>query len=257
MGVDPCRHDLSRLDVYTLQFILSIARQARRPPPLRSDDFPNGLPGLAPHDEEKVRVGNILARFSISVFNCCAQLHVPATIENPDTSRLWKLDSFKMVLREKHVTWTSTDFCQDGTPWRKRTAFLATQIHHVFAFPDASDRTAPFVRLSLMQAAMKRCEGSSKTCSRSHRPHQLLRGIQPSTGRFFTIIAEPYPCGLCRRLVQAYTQALEVIRNTHNISSIWRGLSDAYKASGQENLRTSPYSCKFGVKVCFCAKQCY
>ncbi len=44
------------------------------PPPLRSDDHPNGLPDLAPHDQEKVRVGNILARFSISIFQCCAYL---------------------------------------------------------------------------------------------------------------------------------------------------------------------------------------
>ena len=145
--------------------------------------------------------------------------------------------------RETHVTWTITDFCQDGTPWRKRTAFLATQIHHVFAFPDARDRSAPFVRQSLMQAAMRKCDGNSKGCSRSHRPHQFLRGIQPSTGRFFTIIAEPYPRGLCRRLVQAYTQALDVIRDTHNVSNIWHGLSRGDDRPDQRDLQSSPHSC--------------
>ena len=192
------------------------------PPPLRSDEHPNGLPNLAPHDAEKVRCGNTLARFSISIFQCCAYLQVPATIENPETSRLWKLESFQTARLTSRTTWTSTDFCQDGTPWRKRTAFLSTQLHHVagrvvnYNAPEMRDFNAPFVRRSLMEAAMRKCDGHTadltsrrKCCSRSHRPHQLLRGIQPSTGRFFTIVAEPYPRGLCRRLVQAYTLAIE------------------------------------------------
>ena len=228
------------------------------PPPLRSDDCPNGLPGLAPHDEEKVRVGNILARFPISIFQCCAHLQVPATIENPETSRLWKLESFQAVRLTKHVAWTSTDFCQDCTPWRKRTAFLSTQLHHVTYTPDERDRSAPFVRSSLMQAAMRRCDGDNKNCSRSHRPHQLLRGIQPSTGRFFTIVAEPYPRGLCRRLVQAYTQAINTNKGDHILPRLWSGMSDGYgnRVNKDFSPRDTTGSCKFGSQVCYCANQC-
>ena len=79
------------------------------PPPLRSDDHPHGLPNLAPHDQEKVRVGNILARFSISIFQCCVYLQVPATIENPETSRLWKLESSQRARLTSRTTWTATD----------------------------------------------------------------------------------------------------------------------------------------------------
>ena len=105
-------------------------------PAPRSDECPNGLPNLAPRDAEKVRCGNILARFSISIFQCCARLlQILASIENPETSRLWKLQSFQTARVTSASTWTATDFCQDGTPWRKRTAFLATQLHYMHRAP--------------------------------------------------------------------------------------------------------------------------
>eukprot|EP00972_Heterocapsa_arctica_P075071 11077880-Heterocapsa_arctica.AAC.1 len=44
---------------------LSRARDAPGgPPQLRSNEFPWGLSGLRPCDEQKVLVGNVLARFS-------------------------------------------------------------------------------------------------------------------------------------------------------------------------------------------------
>ena len=85
----------------------------------------------------------------------------------------------------------------------------------------------PFIRRNLMETAMRTCEGHG-TCSRSHRPHQLLRGIQPSTGRFFTIVAEPYPRGLCRRLVQAYTLTIEQKDEEHIYQHLFSGMSDGY-----------------------------
>lgn len=53
------------------------------PPPLRSGDFPLGLPGLRRADADKVRIGNELARFSAQLFRTCRTLGVPCAIENP------------------------------------------------------------------------------------------------------------------------------------------------------------------------------
>ena len=189
------------------------------PPTLRSNEHHDGLPGLAPDDKEKIRCGNILARFSITVSHCCAQLQVPATIENPESSRLWKLKSFQNARLTSRSTWTTTDFCQDGTPWRKRTAFLATQLN------DGAPRTegTAFVRQSLIEAAMRTCDGRA-TCTRSHRPHQFLRGIQPSSGRYFTIVAEPYPGSFAAgwsKLMASPSEAPEKTHGSGNSGVAW------------------------------------
>ena len=96
----------------------------RFPPPLRSDDFPYGLTKLGAHDARKVREGNALGRFSISVFTDCDQRWIPANIEIPHTGRLWKLSSFRQARLRPTLSGISPTFCQDGTPWIKRTAFL-------------------------------------------------------------------------------------------------------------------------------------
>jgi hypothetical protein len=80
-----------------------------------------------------------------------------------------------------------------------------------------------------MQAAMRRCDGDNKNCSRSHRPHQLLRGIQPSSGRFFTIVAEPYPRKLCRGLVAAYAAAIAHFTEDHILGDLLSGMCDSQR----------------------------
>ena len=161
------------------------------PPPLRSNECPWGLPHLSPKDLAKVKIGNALASFSLSLFHCCRLRGIPCAIENPHTSRLFLLPSF---VRE-HVRGVRdfvTDYCQDNQPWRKRTRF----------------RT---VHLDLARA-MRRCTGHG-ICSASGRPHVQLRGT--FNGQFRTLIAEPYPMNLCRRLASCFAAdlvALKVIR---------------------------------------------
>ena len=120
------------------------------------------------------------------------------------------------------------------------------------------DRKAPFVRSSLMQAAVRRCDGANKNCSRTHRPHQLLRGIQASTGRFFTIVAEPYPRSLCRRLVAAYTQAIDINRGDHILPRLWSGIVDGKEDQVNKDFGPQDHTgtCKFGARVCVCAEKC-
>ena len=101
-------------------------------------------------------------------------------------------------------------------------------------------------------AAMRTCDGHG-TCTRSHRPHQLLRGIQPSSGRFFTIVAEPYPRKLCRRLVEAYAAAIAVIGEDH----IFHDLIDGSCDSQRNNKLYDPYGpCRNGSRAFCCFIQC-
>ena len=96
-------------------------RGSKGPPPLRSNEFPFGLPDLRPHDREKVRVGNLLATFSAGLMNLGRSLGVPCVTENPATSRLWLTPSYSRLLAITSVRSIHTDYCGYGMPWRKRT----------------------------------------------------------------------------------------------------------------------------------------
>ena len=77
---------------------------------------------------------------------------------------------------------------------------------------------------------MRGCKGHG-ACTRTHRPHQLLQGIQPSTGRFYTIVAEPYPRALCRRLVEAFALSIDRRYRLHPVHDIWAG---KFREEGEE-----------------------
>ena len=159
------------------------------PPPLRSGDFPLGLPGLRRADADKVRIGNELARFSAQLFRTCRTLGVPCAIENPHMSRLWNAPFTPQVTppgsrSAKPIRDTIIDMCQYGTEYRKRTRIRSV---HIDFGPAAC-----------------RCTGRT-ACSRSGLPHVHLQG--KSNGAFLTLRAEAYPRGLCRGLVSCLANA--------------------------------------------------
>eukprot|EP00959_Pyramimonas_sp_CCMP1952_P122453 2559976-Pyramimonas_sp.AAC.1 len=100
-----------------------------------------------------------MMRFSVSVLTVACRMQVPRSMENPSTSRLWLAPPVASLVRSTRWSFVSTDFCQWGTPWRKRTSFLGTYI----------DLT-PLVKLR------KRTQGC---CSRTGLPHQVLEGRAP------------------------------------------------------------------------------
>ena len=64
--------------------------------------------------------------------------------------------------------------------------------------------------------AVRRCCGTG-VCSRSLRP---LQGIQLSPGRYFAMVAEPYPRPLCHRLAYRYGQAIRWKR-ARQLNKLW------------------------------------
>ena len=154
------------------------------PPPLRSNQFPLGLAGLSKKDTFKVKVGNILMRFSVRVMNLRILLGVPMSLENHRTSRLWICPGALQLLRRPQVSVHVTDFCQFGMPWRKSTQFAGALVN-------------------LEPLSHHRCRGSRGTCSRTGERHVVLAGTNDQ-GVFWTQVAEPYPHRLCRLIAQCF-----------------------------------------------------
>lgn len=151
------------------------------PGPLRSDSHIYGLPHLTGKDLLKVRIGNRMARFSIGILQLCDSMHVPAAMENPHTSRLWLLPGVQQLSVRKSFETSVVDYCSFGMDWRKRTRLLSCHVSFRMCFVPCTGR---------------------KTCSFSGRPHVQLRGT--TKGVFKTLIAEPYPRGMCKLLVQRF-----------------------------------------------------
>ena len=157
------------------------------PGPLRDDnDFLLGLPGLSDKDQQKVQIGNILMKFTAKIFRICLQRGIPVALENPHTSRLWLTSPIKHLLQHRHVSWGYTDFCQDGMPFRKRTRLMWANVD--------------------LRYALRPCQGPRGVCSRTGERHQQLLGTQG--GQFLTLLAQPYPHALCRRLAVAFEHAV-------------------------------------------------
>ena len=158
----------------------------RGPGPLRDDgEGLLGLPNLSPTDQKKVELGNALMRFSAKIFRMCITLDIPVVLENPHTSRLWRAPPIRHLMLHSHTTYFSTDFCQDGTPWRKRTGLLSSGLD--------------------LSYAVKSCTGPRGICSRTGLQHQHLEGLV--NGQFRTLAAQPYPNNLCRRLATSFQNA--------------------------------------------------
>ena len=159
----------------------------RGPGPLRDDhQYLLGLPHLSEKDQLKVRVGNTLMRFTAKIFRMCLEFNIPVALENPHTSRLWLTPSIQYLLRHRHTEHAYTDFCQDGMPFRKRTRLLWANVD--------------------LRPALRPCTGARGFCSRTHERHQQLAGSQG--GQFLTLLAQPYPHALCRRLALCFEQAV-------------------------------------------------
>ena len=159
----------------------------RGPGPLRDDyEYLMGLPNLSQKDQDKVLLGNRLMRFTATVFRICMKMGIPVALENPHTSRLWLAPPIKHLLAHKLMDYGYTDYCQDGQPFRKRTRLMWFGVQ--------------------LRPALKQCTGARGICSRTGASHEQLAGS--IGGKFRTLLAQPYPHGLCRRLASSFQQVI-------------------------------------------------
>ena len=150
----------------------------RRGGPLRTEKFPDGVVGLPPHQQAAVTAGNSFLRFTASILSICRRAHIPAIVENPHASGLWRHPVLAPVWKWKETKQFVVDYCAYGTPWRKRTRLLA-------------------VWADLSQSS-RRCQGSCGMCSFTGKPHVRLHGAIPGTRG---------PHQACRSLSQSMVQS--------------------------------------------------
>ncbi|CAE8633379.1 unnamed protein product, partial [Polarella glacialis] len=144
-------------------------------PPVRNAEFPAGLPNLRPSMWEKVKQGNLMSALCVKIVKLCISHGVRFWIENPRTSWIWRLRSWRKLFSALpkvfgHVGPWDICYCRFGTPWQKRTRI--------------------FCDLDVERDELK-C-----VCQCNHL---ALRGGGPK-GVSWTKVAEPYPWGFSELL---------------------------------------------------------
>lgn len=149
------------------------------PKPLRSPEFPLGLPGLTGKDAIRVNLANKCYKTAAAVFRKCLELNIPCFIENPKGSRLWDIPFIKELFQEPGVFFTVFHACMHGGSRDKQTALL----HNI---PE----------MCSMQAT---CDGKHQ--HRAWSVHKVL-----GAWRFDTSSEAEYPLLLCQRLSRVFAQ---------------------------------------------------
>ena len=169
---------------------------ARRGPPgssfprrLRTVERPRGISDLAGADRKLVLEANVLADRAFDLLSVAYRRGLPGIEENPNSSILWHQRNRRAFQEWPHVHDVTVDYCQFGTPFRKRTRL----------------RHWHFSLMPVLSHAQ--CTGTRGPCSRTNRPHQLLRGSHEGT--FNTKLGEVYPDELCSVLACAMHKAIE------------------------------------------------
>ena len=100
---------------------------APNPRPLRSNDYPDGLPDLEGLDLIKVKLANKLSDFVAEVVLDMHQRRAFFTVENPLNSYLWARPSYASLARLPGIRIIRFQACMHGGRRPKRQAFMTNQ----------------------------------------------------------------------------------------------------------------------------------
>lgn len=142
-------------------------------PPIRTALRPYGIAEVSHKTKKKILQGNKSAKWLLRLMQISLDSSIQFWLENPDLSWLFRLPCWKkFVLKHCHkLGFWRTDFCRFGKKWRKRTRILTTTILR-----------------------------NQKTLCLGGHVHQTLRGRSAWHRKSWTLVAQPYPRGLCRAL---------------------------------------------------------
>lgn len=143
-------------------------------PPIRSRRYPRGRPNVSAAMKRKLGEGNSHLDFMMELIEISEEMSISYTLENPDTSWMWRQRSTKKFRDPKSPNLFRLSFCRFGTAWKKNT------------------RIATSTKLA----------GLRMLCSCQSGHHQL-RGYSKVHKRSWTSVAEPYPHGLSKLLALA------------------------------------------------------
>ena len=145
-------------------------------PPIRSKLFPYGIPEVSEAVRERLLDGNSTAVWLVLMIDTAISNKVHFWIENPAMSWLFRLPEFLEImsrLRGRIDFWVA-DYCRYGRKWRKRTKFLTS-------------------------LSIRGCKTLCKGC----KEHIKLRGRSKFHRKSWTLVAQPYPYGICKVLAKS------------------------------------------------------
>ena len=167
----------------------SKAREKRRsvgvdPKPLRSEDFPDGLPGLRGAERERVEVANELYKFVATAIPRLNELGVVWIVENPLNSYMWRTSYFRPLMDDMDTfegAVADMQMCMHGGGRPKRTRLFYRKL----------------IDLSTMAIE---CDGSHV-----HLPWGLTK-----EGVFATAEERNYPVPFCKAIAKVCAETFKV-----------------------------------------------
>ena len=170
--------------------------------PIRSRRHIMGLPNLCQRDHDKVSLGNKQMAHTADIISACVKHCIPCILENPINSLLFAAKPIHDLLQDQSCVSITTDQCQFGSRWRKRTRFACWHCGDV----------------SILDV---RCVGHKGICSLSGKPHIVLRGSGPN-GVLWTKLAQEYPSSLSRALSRILIESFEhgILRKFNRICGL-------------------------------------
>ena len=155
------------------------------PPPLRTNEFLEGVPKLSAKDKEKVRLGTLFLDITLQFCEALTKVGALWSIENPESSLLWLMPQVKA-------------FCQRLSPLRIEL--------HMCAYSSLHCKPTSFLTSARCLALIgKLCPGKSAT-----HVHEALSGTVVVDGKqiYKTKLAQVYPHQLCEAYALAASSVL-------------------------------------------------
>jgi len=142
-------------------------------PPIRSRDWPMGIPGVSAKVQLSLDDGNQTSVWVISLLRMCRKFDIRFWLENPALSWLFRIPGFLKLIDEfeGYASFWTADYCRFGKKWRKRTKFFTDTV---------------------LQGHKTLCNGCLE--------HIKLRGRSRFHRKAWTVVAQPYPVGVCKAL---------------------------------------------------------
>ena len=151
-----------------------------QPQPLRSDDFPDGLPGLSDKDQQRVDSANASYKAMAKLLQLLIGWNVSVSIENPANSLFWKTSWIEKLLQlfpRGHTT--ILDHCMHG---------------------GARDKASKFWAYNPLRPAENMLESLGIRCDGNHTHKSWKPTVHKSVITYPTKEEAAYPDILCERL---------------------------------------------------------
>jgi hypothetical protein len=155
----------------------SIARR----PAIRTKAEIWGIQGLDSDTQQQVSSANLCIRGLFYILRIAISCGIPFSVENPLSSLFWQLEFWKEPFIVQVIDVVNLDMCQFNCPWRKPTRFAC-------------------FGLSNVESLNLRCQPTGHVCSKTGRPHQVLRGYSTRYRMAWTRVAQTFPWRLVHML---------------------------------------------------------